>query len=43
MRELKLARGYVVYPGKERYSLGSGIVALPAAPTLREPAGLKQF
>ncbi len=28
--DLKLPRGYVVYPGRERYSLGRGVTAVPA-------------
>lgn len=28
MKDLKLARGYVLYPGKEDYSVGSGVKAL---------------
>ncbi|MCP4041975.1 MAG: DUF4143 domain-containing protein [Gammaproteobacteria bacterium] len=30
MGDLGIERGYVIYPGKERYSLGAGIVVLPA-------------
>ena len=30
MADLKLARGYVVYPGRDRYSLGRGVTAVPA-------------
>ncbi len=43
MRDLKLSRGYVVYPGSSAYSLDSGIVALPAAKTLSDIAELKQL
>jgi hypothetical protein len=40
MADLKLARGYVVYPGRERYSLGRGVTALPAESLLGRPARL---
>jgi hypothetical protein len=40
MRDLGLPRGYVVYPGRERYSLGDGVLALPAEEALRRPRGL---
>ena len=30
MADLKLARGYVIYPGREPYSLGRGVTVLPA-------------
>jgi predicted AAA+ superfamily ATPase len=29
MADLKLPRGYVVYPGRDRYSLGRGVTAMP--------------
>ena len=37
LRDLDLPRGYVLYPGRERYSLGDGVVALPAEATLARP------
>ena len=40
MRDLGLPRGYVLYPGHERYSLGDGLVALPAEETLARPGDL---
>ncbi len=40
MSDLKLPRGYVVYPGRERYSLGRGVVALPARSLLGRPLRL---
>jgi predicted AAA+ superfamily ATPase len=40
LRDLSLPRGYVLYPGRERYSLGEGIVALPAETTLARPREL---
>lgn len=30
MRDLGLKRGWLVYPGRESYSLGEGITAIPA-------------
>jgi uncharacterized protein len=30
MADLGLSRGFVVYPGRERYSLGGGVMAVPA-------------
>jgi predicted AAA+ superfamily ATPase len=43
MSDLKLARGYVVYPGQERYSLGAGISALPAERLLERPSVLARL
>lgn len=43
MRELKIDKGYVVYPGREDYSLGEGIMALSAAQTLRDPQRIKKL
>ncbi|MBI3450161.1 MAG: ATP-binding protein [Acidobacteria bacterium] len=40
MRDLDLQRGYVVYRGGERYSLGEGVLALPADELLRRPGSL---
>jgi hypothetical protein len=40
MADLELRRGYVVYPGRERYSLGRGITALPAGMLLARPVSL---
>jgi hypothetical protein len=37
MSDLGLARGYLVYPGRESYSLGHGVTALPAEPLLVRP------
>ncbi len=37
MSDLGLPRGYLVYPGTERYSLGQGMTALPAEPLLAHP------
>lgn len=34
MTDLGLPRGYVVFPGREGYSLGGGVTALPAATLL---------
>ena len=43
MADLKLSRGYVVYPGRERYSLGRGVTALPAASILGRRASLARL
>jgi hypothetical protein len=40
MADLELRRGYVLYPGPERYSLGGGVTALPAEALLARPSGL---
>ena len=40
MSDLELRRGYVIYPGRERYSLGRGVTALPAEVLLARPASL---
>jgi hypothetical protein len=43
MTDLGLSRGFVVYPGRERYSLGGGVVAVPAQQLISgtsEPARL---
>jgi hypothetical protein len=37
MHDLRLTRGDVVYPGREAYSLGDGVTALPAASLLARP------
>ena len=43
LRDLDLPRGYVLYPGVERYSLGDGVFVLPAAPTLARPQDLARL
>jgi predicted AAA+ superfamily ATPase len=43
MQDLALRRGYVVYPGREPYSLGPGITALPAGPLLAQPEKLARL
>lgn len=40
LADLKLKRGYVLYPGHERYSLGDGVEALPVEAALAKPADL---
>jgi predicted AAA+ superfamily ATPase len=40
LADLGLPRGYVLYPGSERYSLGDGVIALPVEGTLARPSGL---
>ena len=37
MTDLGLRRGYLVYPGREPYSLGHGVTALPAEALLVHP------
>jgi len=37
MKDLKLKHGFLIYPGKEAYSLGEGITALPAERILSSP------
>ena len=37
MRDLKLTRGYLVHSGRQRYSLGNGVTALPAEAILTNP------
>ena len=34
MSDLKIQKGYVIYPGDEAYSLGTGISTVPAAQIL---------
>jgi predicted AAA+ superfamily ATPase len=43
MADLKLPHGYVVYPGREEYSLGRGVTALPAEVVLGEAARLSRL
>jgi uncharacterized protein len=43
MADLGLARGYVVYPGPERYSLGGGVTALPADQLLAHPSKIAKL
>jgi len=40
MMDLKLKHGFLIYPGKEAYSLGEGITALPAEKILSSPREL---
>jgi predicted AAA+ superfamily ATPase len=43
LRDLSLPHGYVLHGGKERYSLGDGVVALPAEALLARPAELARL
>ena len=43
MEALHLPRGYLVYPGRERYSLGRGVTALPVEPLLARPQGVARL
>ncbi len=38
MRDLKLDQGYVLYPGKEDYSLGNGVAVLSVEKILSQPS-----
>jgi hypothetical protein len=42
MAQLRLSRGYVVYPGNQAYSLGTGVTVLPAARLLADTKLLRQ-
>ena len=37
MKELKIPKGFVLYPGKEDYSMGNGIIALSTERILSDP------
>ena len=43
LRDLRLRRGYLLYPGSERYSLGDGISALPVGRLLARPRDVGQL
>jgi len=43
MKDLNLKRGYVVYPGRENYSLGGGITALAAEEILFCPQDIERL
>lgn len=43
MQDLKLEQGYLIYPGKESYSLGQGVTALPAEGFLSRPENFAQL
>ncbi len=43
METLHFPHGYLVYPGRERYSLGRGVTALPAGPLLARPQGVARL
>ena len=40
MRDLRLARGYLIHSGREHYSLGNGVTALSAEKALSRPQAL---
>jgi predicted AAA+ superfamily ATPase len=40
MHDLGLKYGYLIYPGKDSYSLGEGITVLSAEKVLADPEGL---
>jgi predicted AAA+ superfamily ATPase len=43
METLRAPRGYLVYPGRERYSLGGGVTAMPAGPLLARPESVARL
>jgi predicted AAA+ superfamily ATPase len=43
MADLRLDRGYIVYPGGERYSVGGGVTVLPAEGLLARPERLRRL
>jgi hypothetical protein len=43
MADLGLRRGYVVHAGRQRYSLGHGVVALPAEAILARAAETRRL
>jgi uncharacterized protein len=43
MADLGLRRGYVIYPGRQEYSLGRGVTALPAEALLARPQDLSRL
>ena len=40
MHDLGLKHGYLIYPGKDSYSLGEGITVLSAEEVLADPESL---
>jgi len=43
MKDLKVKHGFLIYPGKEVYSLGEGMTALPAERILSSPRELTRL
>jgi predicted AAA+ superfamily ATPase len=43
MEDLGLARGYVIYPGREAYSLGQHVTAIPAEQLLDDPKSIPRL
>ncbi|HYN02772.1 MAG TPA: hypothetical protein VE359_10035 [Vicinamibacteria bacterium] len=43
LRDLGSPRGYVLYPDRERYSMGDGVFALPAEAILARPRELARL
>jgi len=43
MKDLGLRRGYVIYPGREAYSLGHQVTALPADQLLSQPQDIAKL
>ncbi len=43
MADLGIDRGYVVYPGRDRYSMGGGVSVLPAEQLLADPSKVSKL
>ena len=43
MHDLQLPRGYLLYPGREPYSLGGGVTALPVERLLARPESIRRL
>lgn len=43
MKDLQIDRGYILYPGKQQYSLGGGVVSIPAEELLGRPEQVMKF
>jgi hypothetical protein len=43
METLRVPHGHLVYPGRERHSLGGGVTAMPAGPLLARPQSVARL
>ena len=43
LRSLQLKQGYLIYPGRQAYSLGKGVTALPAGKILFRPHDIAEL
>ncbi|MBP1713788.1 MAG: hypothetical protein H6Q42_1991 [Deltaproteobacteria bacterium] len=43
LKDLHLKKGYLIIPGRETYSLGEGITALPVAEILSRPQDIARL